>query len=138
MSRSDVPSTTGETSALGLPPGIRNCLFDLDGVLTHTASVHTAAWKEMFDVYLQERAERDGVPFVPFDAERDYPEYVDGKPRADGVRSFLRSRGIELPDGQLDDGPDAETVHGLGTRKNNLVLALIERDGVEVFEPSVR
>lgn len=138
MPRSDVPSTTGETSALGLPPGIRNCLFDLDGVLTHTAAVHTEAWKEMFDGYLRERAEREGISFVPFDADRDYPTYVDGKPRADGVRSFLQSRGIELPDGHLDDGPDEETVHGLGTRKNNLVLAIIERDGVEVFEPSVR
>jgi beta-phosphoglucomutase family hydrolase len=120
--------------ALGLPEGIRICLFDLDGVLTDTAAVHTVAWKQMFDAYLRER---DGAGFVPFDAATDYPRYVDGKPRADGVRSFLRSRGIELPEGALDDGPDQETVHGLGARKNDLVLALIERDGVVVFPPSV-
>ena len=126
---------TGATTSLGLPPGIRLCLFDLDGVLTDTAAVHTVAWKEMFDAYLEER---DGPGFEPFDAARDYPRYVDGKPRADGVRSFLQSRGIALPDGGLDDSPDKETVHGLGSRKNDLVLALIERDGVEVFPPSVR
>lgn len=120
---------------LGLPPEIRLCLFDLDGVLTDTAAVHTVAWKQMFDAYLQER---DGAGFVPFDAGKDYTEHVDGKPRADGVRAFLQSRDIELPDGGLDDGADQETVHGLGSRKNALVLALIGRDGVEVFAPSVR
>ncbi|MCW2679615.1 MAG: hypothetical protein JWM62_1016 [Frankiales bacterium] len=120
---------------LGLPPEVRICLFDLDGVLTDTAAVHTVAWKQMFDAYLRER---DGEAFQPFDAGSDYTHYVDGKPRADGVRSFLQSRGIELPDGDLEDGPDRETVHGLGSRKNDLVLALIERDGVEVFAPSVR
>ena len=122
-------------SPLGLPPEGRLCLFDLDGVLTDTAAVHTVAWKQMFDAYLQER---DGDVFVPFDAGSDYTRYVDGKPRADGVRSFLTSRDIALPDGDQDDGPDRETVHGLGSRKNDLVLALIERDGVEVFAPSVR
>lgn len=120
---------------LGLPPQVRCCLFDLDGVLTDTAAVHTVAWRSMFDAYLQER---DGDGFQPFDPRTDYPRYVDGKPRADGVRSFLQSRGIELPDGDLDDGPEQETVHGLGSRKNDLVLALIERDGVEVFARSVR
>lgn len=124
-----------ETTPLGLPPGVRLCLFDLDGVLTDTAAVHTLAWKSMFDAYLRER---NGDSFVPFDARADYTRYVDGKPRADGVRAFLHSRGIDLPDGDRDDGPDQETVHGLGARKNDLVLALIERDGVEVFEPSVR
>jgi beta-phosphoglucomutase family hydrolase len=119
---------------LGLPADVRLCLFDLDGVLTDTAAVHTVAWKEMFDAYLRER---DGEDCVPFDPGVDYPRYVDGKPRADGVRAFLRSRGIELPDGDRDDGPEKETVHGLGARKNELVLALIERDGVEVFAPSV-
>ena len=132
-----MPPPPDATSALGLPPGIRLCLFDLDGVLTDTAAVHTVAWKTMFDEYLQERAVRKDEPFVPFDAASDYPRYVDGKPRADGVRSFLRSRDIELPDGEFDDGPDVETVHGIGRRKNDLVLALIERDGVEVFPPSV-
>jgi beta-phosphoglucomutase-like phosphatase (HAD superfamily) len=88
---------------LGLPDGIRGCLFDLDGVLTKTAAVHNAAWKEMFDRYLRERARQTGQRFVPFDPVRDYDEYVDGKPRADGTRSFLAARGIDLPDGSDDD-----------------------------------
>jgi beta-phosphoglucomutase family hydrolase len=123
---------------LGLPDDVTACLFDLDGVLTQTAKVHAAAWKEMFDGYLRERAERAGEQFVPFDAGRDYDEYVDGKPRYDGVRSFLRSRGIELPAGAPDDPPGAETVDGLGNRKNVLVLELIERDGVQPYEGSIR
>ncbi len=128
-----------DARALGLPAHVRLCLFDLDGVLTDTAAVHTVAWKQMFDDYLRERSRREGGDdFVPFDPRADYTRYVDGKPRGDGVRSFLQSRGIELPDGDPDDGPERETVHGLGSRKNDLVLALIERDGVEVFEPSVR
>jgi beta-phosphoglucomutase family hydrolase len=123
---------------LGLPEGIRGCLFDLDGVLTQTAKVHAAAWKEMFDDYLQERARRTGEPFVPFDPVADYDEYVDGKPRADGTRSFLESRGITLPEGSNDDPPDAETVHGLGNRKNEIVLRKIREDGVEAYPGSVR
>ena len=123
---------------LGLPDGIRGCLFDLDGVLTQTAKVHAAAWKQMFDEYLQCRADREGEAFVPFDAGADYNEYVDGKPRYEGVRSFLQSRGIELPDGSPDDPPSAETVDGLGNRKNELVLELIERDGVDAYDGSVR
>jgi beta-phosphoglucomutase family hydrolase len=123
---------------LGLPDGIAGCLFDLDGVLTQTAKVHNAAWKAMFDDYLRERAARTGEAFVPFDSGPDYDEYVDGKPRYDGVRSFLQSRGIELPDGSPDDPPSAETVDGLGNRKNELVLKLIERDGVDAYEGSVR
>src|SRR5919197_3239219 len=123
---------------LGLADGIQACLFDLDGVLTKTAKVHAAAWKEMFDAYMRERAERTGEPFVPFDARADYDEYVDGKPRYDGVRSFLASRGITLPDGTPDDDPGTETIDGLGNRKNELVTALIARDGVEVYEGSVR
>ncbi|WP_351222201.1 beta-phosphoglucomutase family hydrolase [Streptomyces sp. NPDC002133] len=122
---------------LGLPDHVRTCLFDLDGVLTRTAKVHAAAWKEMFDDYLRRRAEREGVPFVPFDDVHDYDEYVDGRPREDGVRTFLASRGVELPDGTPDDGPDAETVNGLGTRKNDLVLRKIREDGVEAYEGSV-
>jgi beta-phosphoglucomutase family hydrolase len=114
------------------------CLFDLDGVLTQTAKVHAAAWKEMFDAYLEERAKRTGERFVPFDPVADYDQYVDGKPRYDGVRSFLASRGIELPEGAPNDPPSAETVHGLGNRKNELVLALLKRDGVEAYEGSVR
>lgn len=123
------------TTSLGLPAQVRLCLFDLDGVLTDTAAVHTAAWKEAFDGFLRER---DGDGFTPFDAGSDYQRYVDGRPRYDGVRAFLGSRGIELPEGDRDDGPEAATVHGVGNRKNALLLALIERDGVEVFAPSVR
>src|SRR3954451_8954993 len=122
---------------LGLPDGIKACLFDLDGVLTRTAKVHAAAWKQMFDDYLRKRAKHTGEAFVAFDAGDDYDEYVDGKPRYDGVRSFLQSRGIELPDGAPDDPPSAETVDGLGNRKNELVLELIRRDGVEAYEGSV-
>jgi beta-phosphoglucomutase family hydrolase len=122
---------------LGLPDSIRGCLFDLDGVLTETAKVHAAAWKEMFDDYLRERAQHSGEPFVPFDAVADYDEYVDGKPRADGTRSFLTSRGIELPQGHENDPPDAQTVYGLGNRKNEIVLRLIHDDGVEAYPGSV-
>jgi beta-phosphoglucomutase family hydrolase len=123
---------------LGLPSRIRACLFDLDGVLTQTARVHAAAWKEMFDAFLRERAARTGEPFVPFDPVADYTKYVDGKPRYDGVRSFLASRGIRLPEGHPSDPPSAETVYGLGNRKNDLVLALLKRDGVQIYEGSVR
>jgi beta-phosphoglucomutase family hydrolase len=123
---------------LGLPDGITACLFDLDGVLTQTAKVHAAAWKETFDGYLRERAQRDGEEFKEFDKVADYDEYVDGKPRYDGVRSFLQSRGIELPEGSHDDPPDKETVCGIGNRKNELVLKLIKRDGVEPYHGSVR
>jgi beta-phosphoglucomutase family hydrolase len=123
---------------LGLPAAIRACLFDLDGVLTPTAAVHAAAWKQTSDAYLRERAARTGEPFVPFDEVRDYELYVDGKPRADGVRSFLASRGIHLPEGRPDDPPEAETVNGLGNRKNGLVLRLIREQGVKPYEGSVR
>jgi len=121
---------------LGLPDGIQACLFDLDGVLTKTATVHAAAWKEMFDDFLRQRAEAEGTPFVPFDIHYDYDEYVDGKPRPDGVRDFLRSRRIVLPEGDEDDLPAAETVRGLGNRKNVLVLEHIRDDGVEVYKGS--
>src|SRR6201991_4887471 len=96
---------------LGLPDGTRACLFDLDGVLTDTASVHAAAWKQMFDDYLRTRAERDGTPFRPFEIATDYGPYVDGKPRLAETESFLSSRGIELPQGGPDDAPDAETIY---------------------------
>jgi beta-phosphoglucomutase family hydrolase len=123
---------------LNLPAGITTCLFDLDGVLTRTAKIHAQAWKEMFDGFLREWAERTGEPFEEFDRPTDYDEYVDGKPRLDGVRSFLESRGIEMPMGSPTDPPDAETVHALGTRKNDLVLELIREQGVEPYEGSVR
>jgi beta-phosphoglucomutase family hydrolase len=122
---------------LGLPESIRGCLFDLDGVLTQTAKVHDAAWKQMFDDYLRERSRKTGEPFVPFDPVADYDTYVDGKPRADGTRSFLESRGIHLPEGSDGDPPDAETVHGLGNRKNEIVLRKIREDGVEAYPGSV-
>ena len=122
---------------LGLPEGIRACLFDLDGVLTRTATVHAAAWKEMFDEYLRRRTEETGQPFVPFDVDADYKPYVDGKKRADGVRSFLASRGIDLPEGSPTDPPTLPTVNGLGNRKNELVLARMAA-GVEVYPGSVR
>jgi beta-phosphoglucomutase family hydrolase len=121
------------TAVLGLPDGIKACLFDLDGVLTQTAKVHAKAWKEMFDGFLETQEGQK-----PFDAHADYDEYVDGKPREDGVRDFLKSRGIELPEGDADDGADQETINGLGTRKNDIVQKVIERDGVEPYEGSVR
>ena len=128
-----------ETTRIGLPDSVRACLFDLDGVLTRTATVHAAAWKEMFDGYLRERATRTGEEeFVPFDPVADYTRYVDGKPRYDGVRSFLTARGIELPEGESGDPPTAETIRGLGNRKNELVLRLIREGGVEVYDGSVR
>jgi beta-phosphoglucomutase family hydrolase len=120
---------------LKLPAQVTALLFDLDGVLTKTAVVHDKAWKQTFDDFLRAR---EGDGFKPFDADADYNEYVDGKPRYDGVRSFLESRGIELPEGDPDDPPDAQTVCGIGNRKNELVLELIERDGVEAYEGSVR
>jgi beta-phosphoglucomutase family hydrolase len=125
---------------LRIPDGIRALLFDLDGVLTQTAKVHAAAWKQMFDAYLRERAARGGAgaAFQPFDEVKDYAEYVDGKPRYDGVRSFLASRGIDLPQGTPADPPGAETIDGLGNRKNELVLELIHEHGVEAYPGSVR
>jgi beta-phosphoglucomutase family hydrolase len=123
---------------LGLPAGIRACLFDLDGVLTDTASVHRKAWKAMFDDFLRQWSQDHGSNFVPFDAEADYLTYVDGKTRGDGVRSFLASRDIKLPDGSPDDAPTAETVNGLGNKKNALFLRTVDKDGVQVFDGSRR
>jgi beta-phosphoglucomutase-like phosphatase (HAD superfamily) len=127
-----------DLQSLGLPDGVRACLFDLDGVITRTAVVHARAWKEMFDAYLRERSEQTGELFAPFDPRADYDRYVDGKKRADGTRSFLASRGIELPEGDPDDDPGAATINGLGNRKNEIVLRRIHQDGVEVYEGSVR
>jgi beta-phosphoglucomutase-like phosphatase (HAD superfamily) len=113
-------------------------LFDLDGVITNTATLHAACWKRMFDEYLQKRANQRGEAFRPFDLANDYRLYVDGKPRFDGVRDFLRSRGIELPEGSRDDPAELETVCGLGNRKNELVNEVIVDKGVEPYEGSVR
>ncbi|MFJ4623282.1 beta-phosphoglucomutase family hydrolase [Streptomyces sp. NPDC088812] len=123
------------TTTLGLPDTIQACLFDLDGVVTRTAVVHAAAWKETFDAFLRER---EGEDFRPFDSSGDYDEYVDGRPRADGVRTFLASRGIHLPEGGPGDPPDAATVHGLGNRKNELLLEKIRTQGVQAYDGTLR
>ena len=132
-----LPSDT-VSHVLGLPDGVTACLFDLYGVLTQTASVHAAAWKQTFDDFLRRRAAERGEEFVPFDLANDYDEYVDGKPRYDGVRSFLESRGIQLPQGSPSDPPSNETIDGLGNLKNELVLEMIDERGVEPYEGSVR
>jgi beta-phosphoglucomutase family hydrolase len=115
---------------------VTTCLFDLDGVITQTALVHNAAWKQTFDAFLQARSTTTGQPFVPF-TDVDYHQFVDGRQRADGVRTFLASRGITLPEGSPDDGPDAQTVNGVGNRKNELVLAKIAAGEVRVYPGSV-
>ena len=120
-----------------LPEGISACLFDLDGVLTRTAEVHLAAWKEMFDAFLRDEAEGAESARRPFTAE-DYTRHVDGRLRLDGVRAFLASRGLAVPEGGPDDPPTATTVHGLGERKNAMVLDLLQRRGVGVYPDSVR
>ncbi len=120
-----------------LPDQIVACLFDLDGVLTETARLHAEAWEKMFDQYLADRAERRGEPYRAFDRQHDYEAFVDGKPRYDGVRSFLGSRGIVLPEGEPGDPPSAESVAGLGNRKNELLLALLKERDVEVYPGSL-
>ncbi len=120
-----------------LPEDIIACLFDMDGVLTRTATVHAKAWAEAFDALLRHRA-LHGPAFVPFDPQADYTAHVDGKPREDGVRDFLASRGITLPEGSPDDPPTAETVRGVGNAKNVKLLEVLARDGVDVFEGSIR
>lgn len=124
--------------ALLVPETILACLLDLDGVLTRTAEVHAAAWKQAFDAFLGEREAAGGGQVAPFDRVTDYSAYVDGKPRADGVRSFLASRGIELPEGDQEDPPTAATVHGLGARKNEIVHRLMAEHGVAAYNGSVR
>jgi trehalose-phosphatase len=118
-------------------PGYRAAILDLDGVVTRTAALHASAWKQLFDDFLTRRPETPGEDHSPFDAELDYRCYVDGKPRLDGVRSFLKARGIRLPEGGPDEGPDAHTVHRLGERKNRLFLELLEREPVQVFADAV-
>ena len=123
---------------LGIPDRIRACLFDLDGVLTQTATVHAAAWKEMFDRFLRQWAAEHGQPFVPFDPVTEYDKYVDGRSRADGTRTFLESRGIDLPEGSDADPLGAPTIAGLSALKNQIVLRKIADDGVAVYPGSVR
>ena len=115
----------------------KGVILDLDGVVTGTARVHGLAWESMFNNYLKVKAERDGTPFVPFDKERDYLEYVDGKPRMKGVESFLESRGNQLPFGDYDDPPDKETVCGLGNRKNKDFQKILRKEGPDVFESTI-
>jgi alpha,alpha-trehalase len=112
-------------------------VFDLDGVITRTASVHARAWKKLFDEYLASRAARTGEPFVPFDLDADYRQYVDGKPRRAGAQSFLAARGLEVPRGTPGDDAGQETVHGLAKRKDRYFLELVAREGVEVFDSAV-
>jgi len=112
-------------------------LFDLDGVLTNTAKVHAACWKSMFDDFLRQRADERDEPFQPFDITTDYKLYVDGRPRYDGVRSFLKSRDIELPSGDPNEPPNNETICGLGNRKDEMVTEAFESEGVEAYEGSV-
>ena len=121
----------------GLPDGVTACLFDMDGVVTQTATVHAAAWKEMFDDFLRGYAQRTGTGFVPFDIHHEYDAYVDGKPRLEGTRSFLSSRGIELPEGTPDDPPGTQTLYGLSNQKNALVLAKVAAGGVQVYDGSI-
>ena len=118
------------------PKEYKAFIFDLDGVITQTAKVHAAVWKQMFDEYLKEKSS-SSKDFVPFDINNDYRKYVDGKPRYDGVKSFLDSRGIEIPFGSPDDSPDRETVCGLGNRKNQLFHKNLKKNGVETYENAV-
>ncbi|MFC1709241.1 HAD family hydrolase [Candidatus Omnitrophota bacterium] len=113
-------------------------LFDMDGVLTATAKVHAACWKKMFDEFLKKHSAENNKPFVPFDKDADYKFYVDGKPRYDGVRSFLKSRDITLPEGTPESPPDSVTICGLGNRKNALINEVLESDGVEVYPGSLK
>jgi beta-phosphoglucomutase family hydrolase len=121
----------------GLPDEVAACLFDMDGVVTKTAIVHAAAWKQMFDDFLRERAKSSGTEFVPFDSHHDYYAYVDGKPRLDGTKSFLESRGIKLPEGSPDDPPGKATLNGLSNRKNDLVLVKLKENGVQVYDGTI-
>lgn len=129
--------TLEEKTGLGLPSGITACLFDLDGVLTHTAALHFRAWKTMFDEYLGVRAVTLGGRMVEFTKD-DYLLYIDGMPRSNGVRAFLASREISIAEGQPVDPPGTETIHGLGNRKNILVNRLMQEEGVEAFDGSRR
>ncbi len=123
---------------LGLPDKVTACLFDMDGVVTKTAAVHDEAWKEMFDDFLRDWSAKSGTQFVPFDPVRDYDDYVDGKPRIEGTKSFLESRHIALPLGSPADPPGDQSMWGLSNRKNELLQKVLARDGVEVYDGSTR
>jgi beta-phosphoglucomutase family hydrolase len=128
-----VSTTPSEAHEVDLD-AYRAWLFDMDGVLTKTALVHAAAWKQAFDAFLQEESARTGATYAPFDAEGDYEKYVDGEPRADGVRNFLKARGITLPEGKDSDPPSAATVCGVGNRKNELVLEVMKKKAVQSYD----
>ena len=123
---------------LGLPSGVKACVFTLDGVLIGSAEIHAAAWAETFDEFVSRRIERTGGRFAPFNQRIDYPLHIHGKPRLDGVRAFLASRGISLPEGDATDPPGLETVHGLANRKNQALLRRLDEHGVNAFEGSRR
>lgn len=128
-----------QTEQVQLPGGpYKALLLDLDGVITNTASVHRAAWKKAFDAFLERRSKSTGEPFVPFDLERDYQTYVDGKPRNNGVRDFLTSRNISLPEGDPESPPSDSTIWGIGNQKNELLLEVLEEQGVDVYEGTVQ
>jgi len=133
-----INASSGAVGADGLGPSIRACLFDLDGVLTGTASLHASAWKQTFDAFLRSYADEHHLEFRPFDQEHDYEEYVDGKPREDGVRSFLASRDIHLPEGSAEDPPGMGSVYAVGAAKQDAFLSLLNEHGPQVFEGSVR
>jgi beta-phosphoglucomutase-like phosphatase (HAD superfamily) len=126
-----------DIDSVGPVGDVRACLFDLDGVLTRTASVHAAAWKETFDAFLSERASPGDAPFTPFDALTDYDDFVDGKPREESIRSFLASRAIVLPEGGSGDDTEAPTVGALGARKNELLQRRVGETGVQVYPESL-
>ena len=121
---------------LGLPDGVIACVFDLDGVLTTSATTHAAAWAETFDPFLLERAERSHRQFIPFDPRREYQDFIAGRPRLDGVRAFLGSRGIGLPEGSSNDPAGSESMHGLANRKNQVLQQRLDRQGVAAFAGS--
>ncbi|WP_419249643.1 HAD family hydrolase [Sandaracinus amylolyticus] len=129
-----LPGTAAPHAKLGVPSVVRALLFDLDGVLTQTAVVHAAAWKQAFDEHLRAR----GGPFVPFDVAADYEHHVDGKPRIEGARAFLAARGIVLPEGDHTDPPGAPTLHGVARRKNDLLVELLHARPIATYEGSVR
>jgi len=137
MQRRERPAAAGRPSRPWAFDRIDAVVFDMDGVVTDTAAVHAEAWKELFDAYLEARSRRTGEPFRPFDSDADYRPYVDGKPRYDGVRSFLVSRGIELPEGDPSDPPDRETICGLGNRKNRAFLERLHRGGARAYDSTV-
>lgn len=127
-------SGRGDTGLLGLPGGIRACVFDLDGVLTQSTALHRAAWADTLDAFLLDRAHRHGRPFVPFDRRRDYETYLAARPRLDGIRAFVASRGLGVPEGEPGDLPGSDTVHGIANAKSERLRVHLVREGVASYE----